>query len=158
MNYFITYIYWRGLKMSDVLARIFGLSEQELNQFTDVIKKEINEKPLSTENPFKADTIIQKYIKIVHGWNGDNYVWHISPSHERRPWKYSDGRILYAIGYVFNEVMPKSQIFDVYPPDPDWKLKEITYKGVDMKLNWSVTENDINKLNIRLLEVLSALV
>lgn len=152
----------------DILDEIFGLKEEDAETFFDLVSKETKDKKpewLGTE----ADTLqtkqtamfmeqSHKFIKITHGYHDSNYVWHIAPSHPKKPWKVPMPKIFYAIGVVLNKHLPKSVIIDIYPPQVGWEMKEITIKANNVLDLWNVTKDDLAVVTGQLFEVLNELV
>ena len=107
--------------------------------------------------PVLIDQISGK-IRIQHGSDSDDYVWHISTTDYRIKWKVSEERLIYALAKTMNEVIPPRIKVNIWRPMSDWDIQEYTFKAFDLQNEWSVTRKDIEKLTVKLFEVLNTLV
>lgn len=96
-------------------------------------------------------------IQIRHGWDGDDYVWHIEPI-SRRKWKTSVERATYATIKTMSTTIPSDVFVKIFPPFSDWEIKVITFKAMKLRNCWNVSQTDLDRLNAKLFPVLNALV
>jgi hypothetical protein len=96
-------------------------------------------------------------IQIQHGWDGDDYVWHIEPANKRK-WNPSVDRAIYAAAKTMKDVIPDDIFVKIFRPYADWEVKVFTFKAIGLKERWNVTQDDLNRLNLSLFKVLNALV
>lgn len=158
-----------------LLDRIFNATEKDVGTFADVLKREsileevgsensdlirksADGKPAPISKEFHSTELIQGFIKVVSGWNKQDYVWHLSPAHAKKPWNVTIERVIFAVVHTINEVLPREQVVNIYPPYADWDIAEITLKAIDLKSLWSVDQKDLDRLSLRFLEVLNPLV
>ncbi len=147
----------------DILKKVFSTSEEDVETFMDVVKTDTD---LSSEYSGKANQItapklrdsLTKLIRIQHGWDGDDYVWHIAPAHHKRPFKVSIDRVVYTIARVMNETVPETVEVRIWLPSPDWDIPEITFKAFDLAMEWSISEKSLEKILDGLMDVLNELV
>jgi len=99
-----------------------------------------------------------KFIRIMHGVDDRSYVWHISPNHHKKKWKVQPEQFFMAIHKVMSMVIPPSTRVWIWGPEPSWEMPEWTFKAVNLMDEWSVDKEDIDRMIIKLLEVLNALV
>lgn len=162
--------------MSDdnLLENIFSVSDDDAQTFMDVMSDNIEAKSDEISDDLRRiaisgkdgktekiinpeyDTIIVGAIKIEKGWHADDYVWHIS-DHPRRPFRVAQGKVVHAIALTMNKVIPNSVEVKIYMPMAEWDIQEYTFKAIDLRNQWNVTEDMIEDLNNSLLEVLNPL-
>lgn len=102
-------------------------------------------------------TQIAGNVQIQHGWNGDDYVWHIEPVN-RRKWKSSADRAIYATAKAMHGVIPDHVFVRIFRPQSDWEIKVFTFKAEGLKQCWNVSQEDLARLNLNLFKVLNALI
>ncbi|NDC22605.1 MAG: hypothetical protein EBZ49_00520 [Proteobacteria bacterium] len=151
----------------NILDDIFNTPEEQVETFMEVIKPLVTDpnsfsrvtggQPDQISAPSLVDQV-SGWIRIQHGWHGEDYVWHISAHHTKKPFKVSIDRVVYAIAKVMNDVIPQTVEVKIWLPMQDWEIQEITFKAVDLASSWNVSEESINKLNLKLFEVLGTLV
>lgn len=95
-------------------------------------------------------------IKIDHGPVDQDYVWHIG-HHPQRHYKVSVQRVVYAIAKIMNESLPAHVQAKIWKPYSDWEIKEITFKAISLNSEWYVDAKYIERINIKLFEVLNTL-
>lgn len=158
----------------NLLDDIFNTSEEQVETFIDVMDDAIKERG----DEFKVDKSdakriksgkpdgvsvpnlleqISGFISITHGWDKDDYVWHMVPVRATRTWKVSLPRVLYAIIKTMNETIPQNVKVDIFPPYSDWDIKEITFKAYGLNYVWQIGKKEISSLNLKLFEVLNTL-
>jgi hypothetical protein len=96
-------------------------------------------------------------VVIQHGWDYEDYVWHIEPA-ARRKWATSVDRAIYATAKAMKDVVPDNVFVRIFRPYADWEIKVFTFKAIGLKQCWNVTPSDIERLNLNLFKVLNALV
>ena len=64
---------------------------------------------------------------------------------------------MHAIALTMNKVIPNSVEVKIYMPMAEWDIQEYTFKAIDLRNQWNVTEDMIEDLNNSLLEVLNPL-
>lgn len=97
------------------------------------------------------------FVRIFHGWHRNDYVWHIEHAAIRRPWKTPIDRVIYTIAKIMHANLPDVEA-KIWPPLPDWELKTVTFKALDLNSYWNFSESDIQKINEALLDSLNKLV
>lgn len=154
-----------------LLDDIFETPEENIDLFVGVLKdKEMlvdpeddgvtrmtEGRPDQVAPPLLKDQIAGG-VRIQHGWHGDDYVWHIGPNDARRSWKVSNDRVAYAIAKCMNEDIPESIEVKIWLPYLDWEIKEITFKAINLKDEWSISDSIIEQMTLRLFGVLNALI
>lgn len=156
----------------NILEQVFATPEEEVQTFMDIIKESVSEhddnasgkglEEVINGNVAQiglADLLTQKsgWVQIGHGWHGDDYVWHICPSHPKKPWQVSTERVCYAVAQTMNKVVPQETEVKIWLPYAEWEIKEITFKAIDLKKCWNVDDKSIRQMTIKLFEVLNAL-
>lgn len=145
----------------NILDDIFGAEEKDVETFGDIVK--MNQKDfaprevLQLKKTANFTSATQKFLNITHGTHEENYVWHIRPAHPKRPWAVSTSRVIYAIGRVIHEHLPRDMMVDIFPPKVGWDIEEITVKANDAMSHWSVTQADLDKVTGQFFEVLNPL-
>lgn len=155
-----------------ILDQVFSTPEEEVKTFMEVIKESVSEHDdnasgdgleeiingkVAQINP--ADLLTQQsgWVQIGHGWHGEDYVWHICPSHAKKSWACENDTVCFAVAKTMNTVIPQDIEVKIWLPYSDWDVKEITFKAIDLKSCWNVTDKEIRKMTIKLFEVLNAL-
>lgn len=147
---------------SSILDQIFEAKEEDLETFADIVGAgapafTANEVfRLKKTNNYRTER--QKFIEITHGTHEDDYVWHVKPYHEKKPWAVNMDRIIYAIAKIVVEYLPDDIPVKTFLPAPEWEIEEITIKAQDANINWAVTEEDLQKMTGQLFEVLNTLI
>ena len=158
----------------NILDEVFSMDEEEAETFMESVRESYGEddernigfddtEAYGVSTPkLREDT--SGYIRILHGPTGtsgtdwSDYVWHIAPNHPKKPWKVRPEYLLLAIQKVFSTVVPESSRVWIWSPDPEWEILEWTFRVVDLMHEWSVTIEDIEAMNLKLLEVCNSLV
>lgn len=160
---------------TELLDRIFNAPDEQVETFADVIRKESSVgsgteeeqdflgkaakgETTGVSKDFSSKTQIQGFVSVTSGWNDKDFIWHIGPAHNKKPWKVTIDRVIYAIVHTLNEILPKEQIVDIFPPYDDWEIQEITLKAIGLKDSWAVSESDLEDLNVKFLNVLNPLI
>lgn len=91
------------------------------------------------------------FVTVEHGWSGQDYVWHVSPT--TRKWKLADNQIYYLMAKILSEVVPEDRQVRLYPPYADWDIKEFTAKAENLKSAWNVNEDQLVGVTEKLLSV-----
>ena len=159
---------------SDVLRSVFESPDDEMETFFDALqgamgdeggepsgsatRKIVAGKPDQVQVQAKQTEEVSGFIRILRGWHGQDYVWRIEPAAIRRSWRVSIDRVLYAVAQTMNKVVPKNIEVKIWLPKSDWELKAITFKAMGLSEEWSVTQEDLEKLSTALFEVLNPLV
>jgi hypothetical protein len=162
------------METRDVLDTVNKVSEEDVQTFLDVLKETVGDEvddvmafdihriEKGDPEPVRESSItkeqISGLIRIVHGWHDDDYVWHISPAHQRRTWTVSLERVIYTIAQVMNKVIPPTVEVNIFPPHSEWDIKEITFKAIGLRNQWNVREEDLSTMVVALFEVLNTLV
>lgn len=152
---------------NNILDDIFNTPEEQVETFMEVIKPLVTDpnsfsrvtdgKPDQIAAPSLVDQV-SGWIRIQHGWHGEDYVWHISAHHPKKPFRVSTERVVYAIAKVMNDVIPQTTEVKIWLPMQDWEIQETTFKAVGLASVWSITDDILNKLNLKLFDVLGTLV
>ena len=159
---------------SELLDRIFQTPDEDVETFADVIKKEAETSPAGSfdkdflakaakgeqvgiEKTYRPKEQVQGFIRIISGWLGADFVWHIGPAHPKKPWKVSLDRVIFAMVHTLNKYLPKEQRVDIFPPYQDWEIPEVTLKAIGIKNEWWVDEKELEKLNLEFMKVLNPL-
>ena len=164
--------------MSDknILDDIFNAKEEDVETFADVF---LGKTEGSTEQGVrsdsqkivdaakgKGDTVAHPdlkisrngYIEISFGWHERDHVWHISPWHEKKQYRVTLNRVVYAISKVMSSRIPSHIHVDIFLPNKHYSIPEITFKAKGLLDDWSVRDDDIKELNEQIFEVLNTLV
>ena len=90
----------------------------------------------------------QIYGKIVisSGWDGDDYVWHISTAHQKIPFTISERTLLHEIASLMNQVIPDTCRVDIFTPYMDWDIKMYTFKAHGLKQYWQINKEALEEL------------
>jgi len=151
----------------NVLDAVFGATEEEIGTFMDVMRENKIASGggeadwVTKEDPDKievtANLVQQRVnaIQIEHGWHEDNYVWHFSPWHSKRPYKESIDRVVYGIAQTMNKTIPQTVEVNIFLPYTDWEIPEITFKAIGLKNCWNITDSTIATLNEDLFRILN---
>jgi hypothetical protein len=156
-------------KEKNILDDVFSRSEEELETFMEAVKENIgqddmgdfhskfDDKEIGAETP---DYITQESgnIRITHGWHGTDYVWHMSTKHPKIPFKVDAKTMLYTVAKTMNDTIPSSVEVKIWLPLADWDIQEYTFKAVDLKSSWQITQKAIEALNLKLFNVLNTMV
>lgn len=146
----------------DLLRNLFKKDEEEVETFMEVIKDRVHDPRVGGDpDPISAPELTDQdsnFIRIQHGWHHNDYVWHIAPRSERRPWKVSLERVVYACAQVMHPVIPQNVEVRIFLPMKDWQIPEVTFKAIDLKLQWNVERRKLEKMLDQLFEVLNALI
>ena len=157
------------MEEKNILDDVFKTPEEEVETFVEAMSELITDPNTSDASrivhgrPEKIsypELVIQRsgLIGIQHGWDGQNYVWHISPIHPKRPWKVSMDRVVYSIAKTMNTVIPNTTTVNFWLPHQEWEIAEITFKALDLKNVWSISNGDLEEVNKQLFEILNTLV
>lgn len=158
-----------------IMREIFDTPKEDVDQFFDAISENVSEelfpgapkdssrklisgKPDVVKGPKNLTQEVSGFIRIWSGWHDDAYVWHIEPAQIRRPWKVPDKRVMYAVAKTMNEVLPKRVTVDIWTPQRDWEIRTFTFKAQGVRHEWSIQEEDLQRLTRSLFEVLTPLV
>lgn len=148
---------------TNILDKLFSTSVEEIETFTDLVDKVAAQKITENEmlrlkktSNYLVET--QKLITITHGQHDNNYVWHIVPAHEKRPWRAPIKEVLYTIGVIINKYLPRDVMFDLHRPSENYGIKEITVRANGILDHWSVQDADLQKVTGRFFEALNTLV
>lgn len=160
-----------------VLDEIFSQSEEELETFMEAISRNVNPEAALSEVGADSEDIdairsgkaqeisspelvtqIIGQIQITHGWDGGDYVWHICTTDMRIPWKVTDHRLCFGVSKVMTDTIPQTCIVDIWLPIPTWEIVEYTFKAMDLRSCWQITEESIAKMNRQLFEVLNTMI
>jgi hypothetical protein len=57
-----------------------------------------------------------------------------------------------------NETIPSRVEVKIWKPYADWDIKDITFKAINVRSEWSLSDEDMNTITIRLFEILNTLV
>jgi hypothetical protein len=163
---------------SEVLDKIFedifigaaAAAEEEVTFFSGAVAKVLNVETagealtqLSSTKPGRvspSDALITERrgrVEIQYGWVESDYVWHFTPTTNSGGWGVSADRVLYLIAQTMNAVIPKTVKVDVFKPMLEWEIKAISFKALNLKMTWNVSEEDIKSLTDTLFDVLSKL-
>ena len=138
--------------LKDVIQQKSGVAHKD-----DIRRKLIFGKPDQVTAPKRFAEQLSGFVRIFHGWHRDDYAWHIEHAAIRKPWKVTDARVIYIIAVVMNKHLPDIEA-KIWPPQPDWELRTITFKAMGLATDWSFEESSIEKINRELFEVLNAVV
>ena len=153
----------------NILDEVFAFDDEEENKETFMESVRKNMDPEGEEDPRfdstesysvevpKLMNTSSGFVRIMHGIDDRSYVWHIAPNHPKKKWKVRPEQFFMAIHKVMSKVIPPKTRVWIWGPEPSWEIPEWTFKAVDLMDEWSVSEEDINKMVIELLEVLNAL-
>lgn len=148
---------------NNILDSIFKAKEKDTETFADIVKNHTKNSiaeeetiQLKKTGEFKEET--QKFISIMHGYHEDNYVWHIRPSHKKKPWAVNMNRVLFAIGKVLSEYIPNDVIIDLIMPNEQWEIEEITVKANGAMTHWAISDETLQRVTGQMFEVLNTLV
>jgi hypothetical protein len=151
----------------NLLDDIFNTPEEQVETFMEAIKSlvadpgDYSRVVSGAVDQVSAPELVDQqsgYIRISHGHHGEDYVWHISAFHPKKPWRVSIDRVVYAIAKVMNGVIPQTIEVRIFLPMADWDLQEITFKAMGLSVAWNVNGTSIAKMNLKLFEVLNTLV
>lgn len=145
---------------TSLLDQIFAAKEEDVKTFSDVFKKEgiTEQEAFRLKKTAEMLTESQKYITINHGKHEDNYVWHIRPTYQKRPWSVTTDKVLFAIGKVLNEYLPHDLLIDLHLPSSEWNIEEFTVRANGALLHWAISDEVFLKVTSQLFEVLNTLV
>lgn len=158
-----------------MLRDIFDTPREDVEEFFEAISESVSEelfpgapkdssrklisgKPDAVKGPKNLTQEVSGFVRIWSGWHDNAYVWHIEPAQIRRPWKVADKLVMYAVAKTMNEVLPKRVLVDIWKPQRDWEIKTFTFKAQDVKFEWSVQEEDLQRLTRLLFDALTPLV
>lgn len=155
------------------LEELFSTPEKEVETFLDIIGDNIewsklggndsmvrrlaSGEPDIVKAPKKLTPCLSGFVRIFHGWHNSDYVWHIEHAAIRRPWKVSLDRVIYIIAKIMHDHLPDMEA-KIWPPQPDWELKTVTFKAMGLSEEWSFDDGIIDTINRRLLESLNQVV
>jgi len=153
----------------NLLDDVFGKSEEQIETFVEAIsdaitdpnKDDIDKIKSGEPDKISAPEFIDQtsgFIRVSHGWHDADYVWHIAPNHIKKPFKISAERVVYGIAKVMNEVIPQDCEVKIWLPYADWDIQEYTFKAMDLRSHWQVSEEAIGKMNLNLFELLNTMV
>lgn len=164
-----------GSSRKALLREIYDTPKEDVEQFFEAISQNVSEdlfpgapkessrklisgKPDAVKGPKNLSQEVSGFVRIWSGWHDDAFVWHIEPAQIRRPWKVSDERVMYAVAQTMNKVIPKRIKVDIWKPQRDWEIKTFTFKAQEIRLEWSIQEEDLQRLTRLLFEVLAPMV
>lgn len=156
----------------NILDDIFGAEEEDVSSFADAIlgtkvdkDSELGEQAHAfnkeTPDQIQGPTLTfsrNGHIEIAHGWHGEDYVWHIKPWNPKKQYRVTLKRVLFAIAKTMSEKIPDHVVVDVFMPDYQWDIPEITFKAKGILNEWSIKNEDFPELNEKIFEVLNGLV
>lgn len=151
----------------DLLRDLFKKEEEEVETFMDAIKENVHEDRVHDPRVNGAPDQISypelvdqhsNFIRIQHGWHHEDYVWHIAPRSERRLWKVSLEKVIYACAQIMSPAIPPEVQVGIFLPNREWDIPEITFKAVGLKSQWNVQKKTVESLVDKLFETLNALV
>lgn len=102
----------------------------------------VSGEPIRYQTPAYS-TDEDNWIECVHGYSGDDYLWHISPRRARKQWKVSSDLVITHLAYVMSHFIPSSVEVKIWAPYMDWDIKEITFRAVGLKDSWAFDENKL---------------
>jgi hypothetical protein len=158
----------------NLLDDIFSTPEEDISYFMDRLAsneafgnmdpdtQEALASSAATDMPDKVSypMLIEQIsgnIKIQHGPNEQDYVWHIG-HHPQKTYKVSVQRVVYSIAKIMNESLPPHIQAKIWLPYADWDIKEITFKSVGLNEEWFVDTKFIDKINVKIFETLNTLI
>lgn len=127
------------------------------DETTSFIRKIEKGLPDKVKVPKLLKQEVSKFIRIIHGFHKDDYVWHIEHAAIRRPWRISEDEVLYRISRIMNDHLPDIEI-KIWLPQNGWELRTFTYKAMDFANHWAFDEEVIEKVNNKLFEHLNTIV
>jgi len=133
------------------------MQEKPADHCLDITRKLISGKPDQVSAPRRFQTALSGFVRIFHGWHNNDYVWHIEHAAIKRPWKIQLNAVIVMIAKVMHDCLPDVEA-TIFPPQQGWELKTITFKALDLKSEWSFSEDMIEKINNRLFEALNKVV
>lgn len=148
----------------NILDDVFNTPDEQIETFMDVLKSNnvvADNRFSGTPDQIEAPELIDQtsgFIRIQHGYHGEDYVWHISAFHRQKQFKVSIERVCYAIAKVMNTVIPQTTEVKMWLPMKDWEIDEITFKAMGLKSAWNITAQNLNKLTAEVFVVLNTLV
>lgn len=158
-------------EVKNILDKVFSIEEQDVGTFADVLlsrgsvaseaKDDIEKIKSGSPDKVQApDLKLSKngYIEMLHGWDKRDYVWHIKPWHPKKQYRVTLKRVIYTIASTMNETIPEYITVDMFMPNQQWSIPELTFKAKDLLDVWSIKDSDIAALNEKLFTVLNALV
>ena len=160
------------MNTKNLLDDIFKTSDDQVSTFMDalqgIIQEDRSRSPSDIEKiqSGKPDTILSAeqivqvsgFIRVMRGWDGEDYYWHFAPATPKKPWKVSIDRVVYALAKVMSGWIPPSTPVKIWLPYADWEIKEVTFKAMGLKTLWNVTQRDVTQMSLKALEVLNTLV
>ena len=157
----------------NLLDDIFSVQPEQLATFMDAIQDAVQndfknmqaddvEKIKSGEpdrvKPAEQVEQILGFVRVMRGWDGDDYVWHFAPARsQQRPWKVEIGYVVYAVAKVMNIYVPSTVEVKIWLPYEEWDIKEVTFKALGLRSVWNVSQRDIDRMSVQSLEVLNTL-
>lgn len=147
--------------MSNELEKFFSTPKEDLDEIIETFKvgemENFDDKEIGVESPeFKTQEM--NAIRISHGWHGSDYVWHISTKHPKIQFKVGQRDLLAVVAKTMNEVVPSNVEVKIWLPFADWDIQEYTFKAIDLKNCWQVSDKAIEGLNIKLFNALNTVV
>lgn len=163
-------------KYKSVLDDVFHRPEKEVKRFVGILSADVEEhidksrpgapssfkEKLQTGEPEKmaiARLLTQQAGAVImqHGWDHEDYVWHVEPAPRKR-WASSEDRAIYAMAKTMKDFVPDHIYVKIFRPVASWEVKVFTFKALGLKRCWNVQQDDINRLNAKLFTVLNALI
>lgn len=144
-----------GETFVDVLKEHMGAPSDRSS--AGVTRRIVSGKPDLVTPSKKFSSALSGFVRIHHGWHNNDYVWHIEHASIRRPWKVPIKRVIYAIAKTMHAALPDIEA-TIWPPQMDWELRMITFKALNLKHEWSFSEDMVEKINNTLFEVLNKMV
>ena len=149
---------------------VFGTPEDQVETFLDVIKdkggvvdpeaSDFSRIVNGVADRIEAPNLVDQtsgFVRIQHGWHGKDYVWHISPIKSRRSWRVSVDRVIYATAKMMSGSIPDDIEVKIWKPYLEWEVKEITFKAIGLKDRWAFSQSVMDKMHLKLFEVLNTL-
>lgn len=129
----------------------------ESNESIALVRKLSKGEPDTVIAPKPLAQEVTSFIRIIHGWHNNDYVWHIEPASIRRPWRIPEDQVLYAIAKIMNSSLPEIEA-KLWLPEGSWELRTITFKAIDLSNNWAFDSYMITNINGKLFEALNKIV
>lgn len=157
----------------NILDDVFSMDEETSETFMDAVRENYGEeedRDVGFDDTEKYGVKVPQlrvqesgFIRLFSGPvvdnNGDpsDYVWHVAPNHPRKTWKVRPEHLLLSIQKCFFSVVPQTTQVWIWPPDAQWEIPEWSFKAMGILKEWSVTLEDIEEMNIKLLELCNSL-
>lgn len=123
----------------------------------DFVRKIASGEPDVVRVPERLKQEVSRFVRIIHGPHGADYVWHVEPASIRRPWRVSEDRVLYLIAKTMHDMLPEIEA-KLWLPESGWELRTITFKALDLNNHWGFDEARIPAINAKLFDALNTVV